>query len=87
MLRPFIRFHLNHVIPALGKLVTGDGEAYRYLPDSTQQFQEPEALAALMGQAGLVDVTFELFMFGTVAIHTGRKPAQVLPRSRNVPDT
>jgi demethylmenaquinone methyltransferase/2-methoxy-6-polyprenyl-1,4-benzoquinol methylase len=75
LLRPFIRLHLNHVIPTLGRVIAGDGEAYRYLPDSTQKFQEPEALATLLRQAGLVDVGFELFMFGTVAIHTGRKPA------------
>lgn len=82
LLRPFIRFHLNHVIPALGRVIAGDSEAYRYLPDSTQQFQEPETLAALMRQAGLVDVGFELFMFGTVAIHAGRKPTP-----RHVPGT
>jgi demethylmenaquinone methyltransferase/2-methoxy-6-polyprenyl-1,4-benzoquinol methylase len=75
LLRPFIRLHLNHVIPTLGRVIAGDGEAYRYLPDSTQKFQEPEALATLLRQASLVDVGFELFMFGTVAIHTGRKPA------------
>ena len=74
LLRPFILFHLNVIIPALGRFVTGEIEAYRYLPDSTQQFKEPETLAALMGQAGLVDIAFELFMFGTVAIHSGRKP-------------
>jgi demethylmenaquinone methyltransferase/2-methoxy-6-polyprenyl-1,4-benzoquinol methylase len=75
LLRPFIRLHLNHVIPTLGRVIAGDSEAYRYLPDSTQQFKEPATLAALMGQAGLVDVAYELFMFGAVAIHSGRKPA------------
>lgn len=73
-LRPFIRFHLNVIIPALGRLVAGDGDAYRYLPDSTQAFQEPESLAALMRQAGFVDVHYQLFMFGTIAIHSGQKP-------------
>jgi demethylmenaquinone methyltransferase/2-methoxy-6-polyprenyl-1,4-benzoquinol methylase len=74
LLRPFIRFHLNYVIPALGKLVTGDAEAYRYLPDSTQRFQDPESLAQIMREAGLQEVTFQLFMFGTIAIHAGQKP-------------
>lgn len=73
LLRPFIRFHLNVVIPALGKMVTGDAEAYRYLPDSTQRFQDPESLAELMRQAGLEDVGYQLFMFGTIAIHAGQK--------------
>ena len=74
LLRPFIRFHLNVVIPALGKLITGDAEAYRYLPDSTQRFQDPESLAQLMREAGLQNVGYQLFMFGTVAIHAGQKP-------------
>ena len=74
LLRPFIRFHLNHVIPALGKLVTGDSDAYGYLPDSTQRFQDPESLVRLMRKAGLKDVHFKLFMFGTIAIHVGQKP-------------
>lgn len=73
-LRPFIRFHLNFIIPALGWLVAGNGDAYRYLPDSTQAFQEPESLAALMRQAGFVEVHYRLFMFGTIAIHSGQKP-------------
>lgn len=75
LLKPFIRIHLNTVIPTLGQLITGNGDAYRYLPDSTQQFLGPEALAEAMRQAGLVDVRYKLFMFGTIAIHIGQKPA------------
>jgi demethylmenaquinone methyltransferase/2-methoxy-6-polyprenyl-1,4-benzoquinol methylase len=74
LLRPFIRFHLNHIIPTLGRVVTGDGDAYRYLPASTQQFQNPESLAGIMRKEGLEAVEFKMFMFGTIAIHTGRKP-------------
>jgi demethylmenaquinone methyltransferase/2-methoxy-6-polyprenyl-1,4-benzoquinol methylase len=72
-LRPIIRFHLNHIIPTLGKIVAGDAEAYRYLPESTQQFQEPESLVAIMRRAGLENVRYNLFMFGTIAIHVGQK--------------
>ena len=75
-LRPFIKFHLNTIIPTLGQLVTGQGDAYRYLPDSTHQFQDPESLAELMRRAGLEEASFELYMFGTIAIHVGQKPLQ-----------
>jgi demethylmenaquinone methyltransferase/2-methoxy-6-polyprenyl-1,4-benzoquinol methylase len=74
VLRPFIKIHLNHVIPTLGKLITGDSEAYHYLPDSTQQFKNPEELADMMGTLGFSNVSFKLFMFGTIAIHVGQKP-------------
>ena len=74
VLRPFIRFHLNVIIPTLGRLIAGESDAYRYLPDSTQQFQNPESLAAIMGQVGLLEVRYQMFMFGTIAIHSGQKP-------------
>ena len=44
LLRPFILIHLNYVIPMLGRLLTGESDAYTYLPDSTQQFQSPQSL-------------------------------------------
>lgn len=73
VLRPLIRFHLHHIIPTLGKMVAGEADAYRYLPDSTQQFQEPDSLMAIMRQAGLENVRYNLYMFGTIAIHVGQK--------------
>jgi demethylmenaquinone methyltransferase/2-methoxy-6-polyprenyl-1,4-benzoquinol methylase len=73
-LRPFIRLHLNVVIPALGRIVAGESDAYRYLPDSTQQFQDPDSLAQILVRAGFEAVEYRLFMFGTIAIHSGRKP-------------
>ncbi|MCP4419755.1 MAG: ubiquinone/menaquinone biosynthesis methyltransferase [Chloroflexi bacterium] len=73
-LRPFILIHLNHIIPFLGKLITGESDAYRYLPDSTQQFKTPDVLADIMRQIGLNNVQYKPFMFGTVAIHSGQKP-------------
>ena len=73
LLKPFIKLHLNTVIPTLGRLITGEADAYRYLPDSTQGFQGPDELAATMRAAGFVDVAYRLFMFGTIAIHVGTK--------------
>jgi demethylmenaquinone methyltransferase/2-methoxy-6-polyprenyl-1,4-benzoquinol methylase len=74
LLKPFILMHLNYIIPLLGRIVTGDAAAYRYLPDSTQQFRDPDSLAAVMCQVGLTDVSYQLFMFGTIAVHSGQKP-------------
>ena len=73
LLKPFIQIHLNYVIPTLGRLVTGQADAYRYLPDSTQAFQGPEALAETMRAAGFAGVGYRLFMFGTIGIHVGTK--------------
>lgn len=70
-LSPFIDFHLHTIIPTLGALITGESEAYTYLPDSTESFLSAEALAERMLAAGFREVRFRRLMFGTIAIHWG----------------
>lgn len=72
-LSPLIRLHMRHVIPLLGQIVTGDRDAYEYLPSSSEAFLEAEELAGLMEQAGFEQVGFRRRNAGTVAIHWGRK--------------
>ena len=74
LLRPFVRFHLRRVIPLLGRLVAGDRPAYAYLAASTEGFKSPAELAAIMREAGLVDVRHRSFMGGSIAVHTGSRP-------------
>ncbi len=71
LLSPFVRFHLHVIIPGLGRLLTGHGEAYTYLPESTERFLQAETLAAYMAEAELGEIGFRRRMFGTVAIHWG----------------
>jgi demethylmenaquinone methyltransferase / 2-methoxy-6-polyprenyl-1,4-benzoquinol methylase len=73
LLTPLIRFHLDTVIPKMGSWLAGDKEAYRYLPETTSNFLPAERLAVLIQQAGFQDTGFRRLMFGTVAIHWGRK--------------
>lgn len=73
ILSPFIWIHLHFVIPTLGKVVTGVGEAYRYLPETTEGFVTAEDMAARMASVGFKSVAFRRFMFGTIAIHWGEK--------------
>lgn len=73
ILSPFIWVHMHVIIPALGKLLTGVGEAYRYLPETTEGFLTAEELAARMNAAGFKKTAFRRYMFGTVAIHWGEK--------------
>ncbi len=73
LLQPAIQFHLKVVIPLLGRLVSGSGYAYRYLPQSSVAFMEPEELADVFRAAGLRNVRYQRLMFGTIAIHLGIK--------------
>lgn len=70
---PFIQFHLQTIIPMLGRLVTGHGGAYSYLTRSTANFLRAAELADRARNAGLCDVGFARRNFGTIAIHWGRK--------------
>jgi demethylmenaquinone methyltransferase / 2-methoxy-6-polyprenyl-1,4-benzoquinol methylase len=74
-LRPFVLFHLKVVIPLLGYLLTRNRDAYMYLPESTQAFMTPDQLASIMRNVGLKDVSYRRFMLGTMAVHTGLRPA------------
>jgi demethylmenaquinone methyltransferase/2-methoxy-6-polyprenyl-1,4-benzoquinol methylase len=73
ILLPFIRFYLRVIIPLLGRMVTGDVEAYRYLPASTEGFLPAGELAQRLRKVGFVEVGYKLLMFGTAALHWGRK--------------
>ncbi|MBK6711497.1 MAG: class I SAM-dependent methyltransferase [Chloroflexi bacterium] len=53
LFKPFIRIHLNYVIPTLGRLISGNADAYKYLPDSTQAFKGPAELADICAKPGL----------------------------------
>ena len=70
---PFIQFHLQTIIPTLGKFIAGNGNAYSYLTNSTQNFLRAEELAELARRAGFRDVGFMRQNFGTIAIHWGTK--------------
>jgi len=73
LLYPFIRIYLAVVIPLLGRLIARDQSAYAYLTGSTMDFHDAESLAGLFREAGFSEVSFKKFMFGTIAVHWGRK--------------
>ncbi len=75
LLRPLIALHLKVTIPLLGRLVGGNQEAYTYLPDTTRNFMRPDEMIATMQEAGFESVKYHLLMFGTMTIHSGRRPA------------
>ncbi len=64
-------FYSFNVIPAMGRAVTGDAEAYRYLVESIRKFPKPQAFAAMMREAGLGRVGFTPLTGGVVALHSG----------------
>jgi demethylmenaquinone methyltransferase/2-methoxy-6-polyprenyl-1,4-benzoquinol methylase len=64
-------FYSFNVIPALGRVVTGDAEAYHYLVESIRRFPRPEVFAQMMRDAGFRRVSFQRLSGGVVALHSG----------------
>ncbi len=60
-----------NVIPALGRVVAGDAESYRYLVESIRRFANPQAFAAMLRAAGFARVTHKTMSGGIVALHCG----------------
>jgi demethylmenaquinone methyltransferase / 2-methoxy-6-polyprenyl-1,4-benzoquinol methylase len=67
----FYHLYSFNVIPALGRAVTGDAEAYRYLVESIRRFPPAERLEDLMRVAGFRRVSFQRLSGGIVALHSG----------------
>ncbi len=61
------------VIPAVGKVVTGDGQPYRYLVESIRKFPNQEAFKGMLEQAGFERVQYRNLAGGIVAIHSAWK--------------
>jgi demethylmenaquinone methyltransferase/2-methoxy-6-polyprenyl-1,4-benzoquinol methylase len=67
------RFYFRRVLPRLGGLISGNGSAYTYLPNSVSKFPPPEALQAQFERAGYAEVQFESWTGGIVTLHSARK--------------
>ena len=60
-------------LPALGKLVAGDSESYRYLAESIRKHPDQETLKGMMQEAGFERCDFHNMTGGIVALHKGFK--------------
>lgn len=67
------RFYFHRIVPILGGWISGQRDAYQYLPASADVFLRPEELKTEMKKVGLTEVRYTMLMFHTVALHVGIK--------------
>jgi len=72
-LAPLYNLYAMKLIPLLGKLVSDQKEAYRYLSESIEKFPEAGVVENMMKDAGFQHVQHEKLCSGLVAIHQGWK--------------
>lgn len=68
-------FYLGWILPAIGRLVSGDSGAYRYLAETIREFPQADGLAAEMRAAGFDRVHWQRLTSGIVYIHVATKGA------------
>ncbi len=73
LVRAAYLFYFHHILPLIGRIISGHKTAYTYLPRSVANFPETTVLAAAMTAAGYRDVRFETLTFGIAAVHVGTK--------------
>jgi demethylmenaquinone methyltransferase / 2-methoxy-6-polyprenyl-1,4-benzoquinol methylase len=73
LFRQLFHIYFFRIVPVLGGFISGEGQAYTYLPHSMLTLPRPPELAHIMEAVGLRDVRYCMAMFGTVAIHWGTK--------------
>jgi demethylmenaquinone methyltransferase / 2-methoxy-6-polyprenyl-1,4-benzoquinol methylase len=66
----FFSLWFDRVVPLLGR-ISGEDQAYSYLPSSVKRFPGPQELGALMAATGMRDVRWILTAGGIIALHSG----------------
>lgn len=71
--RHVFNFYFRYILPKLGAAISGDGSAYKYLPDSVRKFPAQVELQDLMAAVGFREVGYLNLTGGIAALHWGRK--------------
>jgi len=73
LVRAGYHLYFKHLLPRVGRVVSGHRTAYRYLPDSVSNFPPPLELCRRVRRAGFVDVHWRPLTFGIAALHVGER--------------
>jgi demethylmenaquinone methyltransferase/2-methoxy-6-polyprenyl-1,4-benzoquinol methylase len=74
-IKPLYLWYFTHVLPRIGRLISGHGGAYSYLPASVGTFAPPAEFVQVLRAAGFTDVRADPLTFGIVYLYTARAPA------------
>lgn len=66
---PMYRLYSRHLIPLVGRLVSGDSRAYSYLSESIAAAPQRDRMTALMTSAGLSQCRWRSLTFGAVTYY------------------
>lgn len=73
VLLPLYNFYFRKVLPFLAKIISGEKEAYVYLPDSVQNFPCGERMKNILLDLGFSKVEYKKLSLGIVTIYKAKK--------------
>ncbi|MCR5822686.1 MAG: bifunctional demethylmenaquinone methyltransferase/2-methoxy-6-polyprenyl-1,4-benzoquinol methylase UbiE [Bacteroidales bacterium] len=68
------KLYATKIIPILGKIISGNREAYEYLPSSILAFPKPERFALILNNIGLKTAKVRRITFGVCTEYLAVKP-------------
>ncbi len=66
-------FYFNNILPFVGKTISKDKGAYRYLPESVKNFPDGMDFINILKKAGFSYTGYKTLSFGICTIYTGQK--------------
>jgi demethylmenaquinone methyltransferase/2-methoxy-6-polyprenyl-1,4-benzoquinol methylase len=75
VLAPLLSWWVRQVPPRVGRWISGDAEAYSYLPDSVGRFAAAHEVCGILERLGLEGVWGDKLTAGVATIYQGQKPA------------
>lgn len=69
--RQLYLLYFRHLLPRIGRLIQGDADTYRYLPETVLAFPDQESLAANMRELGFRNVRYHNLTGGISCLHIG----------------
>ena len=73
LFRQLYSFYFHKVLPTVGGLVSGERQAYSYLPRSVGHFPQRQSFVELLDEAGFVETDYTLLTLGISAVYQGIK--------------
>lgn len=70
-LKQIYGLYFKNILPRIGKRVSGDPDAYTYLPDTVNSFPDNEAFLDLLSEAGFSDVNQKRMTGGIASVYYG----------------
>ena len=66
------KLYFLHILPFIGKKISGDNKAYTYLPQSVMNFPKPKDFLQTMEECGFKDVRQKALTFGLCRMYEGK---------------